>query len=942
MTWLNQAAPWLALVAVWPALYLLALLIGALTYRRLRLQPGDMQLVDRAAVPPDTLAVLNALQPELASLGFERVASVCSVGGLQMLPLRPVFADVYRHKNGGAWAHASPISSGIGRITGTLEWLTCLEDGTNWLGLNGQAHQVFPPPPGWHYIDQPSPDIASSWAAYARHLTDIPAHAVDDLREMLRRVQAMRQGFVAALAAQGLAAQAADGHWRLTWRAALRQARQNARDQAAVARATAAPPSAPPATPDQAQARQFSETLAFEQQQAVLAAQAAGRTRRDRHVTFWATAVLFVLVGAALFSWTFALMLLAVVALHEGGHWLVMRLVGYQRQSVFFIPGLGAVATGEKANATPMQKVWVYLAGPMPGLVIALAAIVLLSHGGSIPPPWAQQLLTVSVVVNYFNLLPMTPLDGGRVVETLVFARWPRLRFMFALAGVGALAALAWLWRDPIVATITALLLFTLPWQWRHMQLERALRRLWPDPAPVDAAAGARRVFTALQQPTFARWGLQKRMAAARSLVPSLQAPLPRWRDTCLGLVLYAACLVLPVGVVMADANLRDHALRWTSYLGLQWGAEFTYDPDKALAQINAELARAAELPEAERVTAWLSAADTLRNLDDDAAASARALALYQQAWDWVKARPPHDEQRAETLLSLARLLPDRQEATRMRQQLVSDLAGASGPARLMLAQAQEALAHDPSVGHAPGQRVALLAQAVDNRRAESEPDDVALLNTREQLARTLDRAGHPTAALAQLQANTLALQSQSPARAQVLGNFAWWQTTRLMDAETTQAWFLIDHGQPQAALALARDAMAHATPELRDEAAWRVHATLRALLWAGIELGDPVTVRTALAQQDRLITAQGANARSQQQHLDALVAAQVLGDDVLRQTALNALQSQSPVGQCRPSDICRPRARTESNLDWQDRARARQQAAAAAAGLCSSAGLQS
>ena len=97
----------------------------------------------------------------------------------------------------------------------------------------------------------------------------------------------------------------------------------------------------------------MSEALRFRYQKAV---QRGLGMAHNRHRSFWITAALFLAAGAVLFSWDMAWMLLVVIAVHEGGHWLAMRWAGYQRQSVFFIPGLGGMATGEKADATPLQK----------------------------------------------------------------------------------------------------------------------------------------------------------------------------------------------------------------------------------------------------------------------------------------------------------------------------------------------------------------------------------------------------------------------------------------------------------------------------------------------------------------------------------------------------------------------------------------------------------
>jgi Zn-dependent protease len=116
-----------------------------------------------------------------------------------------------------------------------------------------------------------------------------------------------------------------------------------------------------------------------------------------------------------------------------------MRLTGYRNVSVFFLPGLGGLATGEKADATPMEKLLVYLAGPVPGMVLAGAGFWASSAGLWQAPGWLNEFLIASLAINYLNLLPVSPLDGGRVLETFAFARHPRLRFGFAAVCCGLL-----------------------------------------------------------------------------------------------------------------------------------------------------------------------------------------------------------------------------------------------------------------------------------------------------------------------------------------------------------------------------------------------------------------------------------------------------------------------------------------------------------------------
>ena len=81
------------------------------------------------------------------------------------------------------------------------------------------------------------------------------------------------------------------------------------------------------------------------------------------------------------------------------------------------------------------------LLGPLPGLALAVALNWLYE-----PAPGTELYVLVWMLayVNAFNLLPVTPLDGGRLVDLLFFARQPYLAAGFQLLAGCALAAYAW------------------------------------------------------------------------------------------------------------------------------------------------------------------------------------------------------------------------------------------------------------------------------------------------------------------------------------------------------------------------------------------------------------------------------------------------------------------------------------------------------------------
>lgn len=88
-------------------------------------------------------------------------------------------------------------------------------------------------------------------------------------------------------------------------------------------------------------------------------------------------------------TWIGALVL--VLAVHEAGHFIAMKVFGYTDLKVFFIPLVGAAASGRKIDATPTQRALVSLMGPLPGIVLAFAASFL--------APYDSQLVAEVVVL---------------------------------------------------------------------------------------------------------------------------------------------------------------------------------------------------------------------------------------------------------------------------------------------------------------------------------------------------------------------------------------------------------------------------------------------------------------------------------------------------------------------------------------------------------------
>lgn len=109
------------------------------------------------------------------------------------------------------------------------------------------------------------------------------------------------------------------------------------------------------------------------------------------------------------------LMLLFTVFIHELGHAIAAQHFKWRIKSISLLPFGGTVETDEYGNKSLKEDCMVILAGPLQHLwLIGLA--YLLSSFSYLPYEMYQQFLYLNLTVLAFNLLPIWPLDGGKLL----------------------------------------------------------------------------------------------------------------------------------------------------------------------------------------------------------------------------------------------------------------------------------------------------------------------------------------------------------------------------------------------------------------------------------------------------------------------------------------------------------------------------------------------
>lgn len=157
------------------------------------------------------------------------------------------------------------------------------------------------------------------------------------------------------------------------------------------------------------------------------------------------------------------LALFAIVTTHEFGHALACRQVGGRAERIVLWP-LGGVAYVD-APPRPGATLWSIAAGPLVNvaLIPVFGIPLLFLPTGATPPSdfrvFLGELNLMNLVLLIFNILPIYPLDGGKIMRSLLWyilgrARSLKVTVIVGFVGVAGIALLALFAQSPFTAIL--------------------------------------------------------------------------------------------------------------------------------------------------------------------------------------------------------------------------------------------------------------------------------------------------------------------------------------------------------------------------------------------------------------------------------------------------------------------------------------------------------
>ncbi len=155
--------------------------------------------------------------------------------------------------------------------------------------------------------------------------------------------------------------------------------------------------------------------------------------------------------GLAGLVWSLGLILLffVCVVLHELGHSLTARRYGVQVPRILLMP-IGGMAEFDRIPRRPSAELLITAAGPAVNFAIVLLMLPAFWHDlwSDVDVPefgavnLGLNLLVANAVMGVFNLLPVFPMDGGRIFRALLATKLNYLRATWWAASIGKVLAL--------------------------------------------------------------------------------------------------------------------------------------------------------------------------------------------------------------------------------------------------------------------------------------------------------------------------------------------------------------------------------------------------------------------------------------------------------------------------------------------------------------------
>jgi len=133
------------------------------------------------------------------------------------------------------------------------------------------------------------------------------------------------------------------------------------------------------------------------------------------------TMLISIVTYAFVYGWRYAVGLVGLIFAHEMGHYMAARQSRLDVGAPCFIPFVGAWIQLKEQPMDAEVEAFVGIAGPLVGSAAAFLCYLAAERSGSM---LLMAIAYSGFMLNLFNLIPIAPLDGGRIVSVISPKIW--------------------------------------------------------------------------------------------------------------------------------------------------------------------------------------------------------------------------------------------------------------------------------------------------------------------------------------------------------------------------------------------------------------------------------------------------------------------------------------------------------------------------------------
>ena len=135
-------------------------------------------------------------------------------------------------------------------------------------------------------------------------------------------------------------------------------------------------------------------------------------------------------------TWEFAVAVVVMLVVHEYGHIRAMKTCGLKTKGIWLIPMMGAAAIATTKWKSRKDEAYIAIMGPVYGTGLSIACMGMWYVTGE--GMWGA-IAGFGALLNLFNLLPIDPLDGGRIFRSCMMSVHEKLGVFCAAVTLGLL-----------------------------------------------------------------------------------------------------------------------------------------------------------------------------------------------------------------------------------------------------------------------------------------------------------------------------------------------------------------------------------------------------------------------------------------------------------------------------------------------------------------------